>query len=108
MLLHDDSWKEDWGRWLARAGTKNVSSTRGPLFSLFSLALQTAIDGGGVLIGRRTLVRDALADGRLICPFDITLPATDHLTLLLPKERELPSRHHDLVDWFKREAAQPT
>jgi hypothetical protein len=32
------------------------------MFSLFSLALQTAIDGGGVLIGRATLVQDANAN----------------------------------------------
>ena len=104
-LLHDDSWREDWRRWLARAGARDVPPTRGPLFSLFSLALQTAMDGGGVLIGRRTLVQDALADGRVICPFDLSLPATDRLTLLLPKERELPPRQSDLVEWFRSEAA---
>jgi LysR family transcriptional regulator, glycine cleavage system transcriptional activator len=88
----------------ARAGARNVPPARGPLFSLFSLALQTAIDGVGVLIGRRTLVQEALADGRVICPFDLSLPATDRLTLLLPTERDLPSRQRELVEWFRREA----
>jgi LysR family glycine cleavage system transcriptional activator len=103
-LLHDDSWREDWRRWLTRVGARSVPPTRGPLFSLFSLALQTAIDGGGVLIGRRTLVQEALDEERLVCPFDMQLPASDRLTLLLPKDRELPARQADLVDWMCREA----
>ena len=81
----------------------NVPPTRGPLFSLFSLALQTAIDGGGVLIGRRTLVREALQDERVVCPFSLSLPAADRLTLLLPGERHLSSRQSDLVEWLRLE-----
>jgi LysR family glycine cleavage system transcriptional activator len=102
-LLHDNSWKDDWARWLSKAGVRNVPATRGPAFSLFSLALQTAIDGGGVLIGRQTLVQDALMEGRLVAPFELRLSAADRLTLLIPEERELPTRQAELVEWLRRE-----
>ncbi len=37
-------------------------------------ALQAAIDGLGVALGRTALVKGDLASGRLIAPFDISLP----------------------------------
>ena len=39
-LLHDDSWREDWRRWLAARARGMCPPTRGPLFSLFSLAFK--------------------------------------------------------------------
>ena len=42
---------------------------RGPVFSLYALALQEAINGAGVLIGHLPLVADALARGALVAPF---------------------------------------
>jgi LysR family glycine cleavage system transcriptional activator len=104
-LLHDDVWSEDWARWLSKAGVRNVPSAAGPVFSLFSLALQAAVDGGGVLIGRRALVQDALKDGRIVQPFSICLPAVDKLALLVPDDRELPVRQTELVDWLRHEIA---
>lgn len=39
------------------------------------MTLQAAIDGLGVAIGRTTFVQDDIAKGRLVAPFDMTLPA---------------------------------
>ncbi len=104
-LLHDNGWRQSWPHWLAAAGAGNVPANRGPVFSLFSLALQAAIDGGGLLIGRRTLVQNALNDGRLVRPFELCLPTADRLTLLIPEDRTLPGRQADLVEWLCHETA---
>ena len=77
-LIHDTSIpggeQDAWERWLARAGAKNVSTQRGTRFSLAELALQAAIDGAGVVLGRIVLAEADLAAGRLVRPFKTVLP----------------------------------
>jgi LysR family glycine cleavage system transcriptional activator len=46
----------------------------GASFNDASLALQAAVDGQGVALGRLTLAADDLAAGRLVQPFDVVLP----------------------------------
>ena len=75
-LLHDDLSFEngdvDWLTWLRTVGADNVvDSRRGPFFSHSYLVLQAAIDGQSVALGRGVLVAEAMADGRLVQPFDL-------------------------------------
>jgi LysR family glycine cleavage system transcriptional activator len=104
-LLHDASWRDDWARWLRHAGAREIEAARGPAFSLYSLALQAAIDGSGILMGRATLVADALQDGRLVAPFGIRLRDRRRLTLLRPADPGLSARTDGLAQWLERQAA---
>jgi len=59
-LLHDtsipgDTEQSSWERWLSLAGAKHVPAHRGTRFSLADLAMQAAIDGAGVVLGRMVL-----------------------------------------------------
>ncbi len=105
-LLHDSVWHDDWPRWLRYAGEAEVHPVAGMTFSLYSLALQAAIDGSGILMGHAPLVASALNDGSLIPLFDIRMPSSAPLTLLVPEEPELRDRLAELVTWFQEEAAQ--
>jgi len=67
--LHDAAWSGDWGRWVGVAGPDDTIDTRGPVYSLYSLALEEAKNGAGVLIGHEPLVRAELASGALVAPF---------------------------------------
>ncbi|MEE8171693.1 MAG: transcriptional regulator GcvA [Alphaproteobacteria bacterium] len=74
-LLHDDMRIEngevDWRTWLQTVGADGViDSERGPFFAHSYLVVQAAIDAQGVALGRGVLVADALADGRLVRPFE--------------------------------------
>jgi LysR family transcriptional regulator, glycine cleavage system transcriptional activator len=100
-LLHDSSWRDDWKRWLSHAGVKDISPTRGPTFSLYSLALQAAVDCGGVLMGRRELVATALMEGQLIRPFGVELPLRERLTLLVRDDHCLHQPHKDVIEWLQ-------
>ena len=73
-LLHDDL-AVDWRTWLAAAGVRDVDADRGQWFSHSSLVLQVALDGQGVALGRSALLAEDLAAGRLVKPFELTLPA---------------------------------
>ncbi|PTE15519.1 LysR family transcriptional regulator [Pseudogemmobacter blasticus] len=65
--LSDAAWAGDWDLWLAAAGV--AVRPRGPVFSLYALAVEEAVNGAGVLMGHAALVADHLARGRLIAPF---------------------------------------
>ncbi len=77
-LIHLDWDREDvgaptWRMWLLAAGINDIDFTRGPVFSMKSLALQAAIEGQGVALASSVLVADDLAAGRLVVPFDVSV-----------------------------------
>ena len=69
ICLHDAAWSGDWDRWLSAADPGHAIDTRGPVYSLYSLAMEEAKNGAGVLIGHETLVRAELASRALVAPF---------------------------------------
>lgn len=64
-LLHDQTWVDDWALWAKETGTPIGDTQRGPKFSLYSLAVEEAKAGAGVLIGHLCLLEAALAKGSL-------------------------------------------
>ena len=73
-LLHD-VFTVDWAMWLQSAGIDDVDPHRGPTFLSSDHAIQAAIRGEDVVLGRSALVADDLAAGRLVRPFELSLPA---------------------------------
>lgn len=86
-LLHDSVWNTDWARWLKASNRSDVPARAGPRFSLYSMALQAALDGQGVLMGRASLVATALAEGRLVAPWGEPVPLPETIDLLVPTAR---------------------
>lgn len=83
-LLHDYG-HETWRRWLSAIGESNVEADRGPHYYHSNLVLQAAEQGDGVALARSVLAADALAAGRLVKPFDVTLPAEYAYYLVCPE-----------------------
>lgn len=77
--LSDASWAGDWAAWLAAAGAE--VAVRGPVYSLYALAVEEAVNGAGVLMGHGMLVAGPLAQGRLVAPFPQRLPVSRGLRL---------------------------
>jgi LysR family glycine cleavage system transcriptional activator len=100
-LLHDAMWRNHWQLWLDHAGFTSVDASAGSVFSIFSLAMQAAIDGAGVLVGRSSLVTQALHGGQLMEPFLLRRPAPDELCLLLPQDSPLAARRADLLECLR-------
>ena len=71
-LLHEDDF-EGWTEWLAAAGVTEVDPRRGPVIDDTGVVIQLAIAGQGVALGRTALIREDLAAGRLVRPFDLSL-----------------------------------
>jgi LysR family glycine cleavage system transcriptional activator len=64
---------EDWPLWLKAAGVARLAAG-GPAFEYYGQALQAAADGVGVAMGIRPYIDDDLAAGRLVAPFELSVP----------------------------------
>jgi LysR family transcriptional regulator, glycine cleavage system transcriptional activator len=87
VLLHSSAGNDDdWRLWLTAAGLPtNLSKMPGVTFDLVFMTVQAAIDGVGVAMGRTSYVQDDIAKGRLVVPFDITLPVDAGFYLVSPE-----------------------
>jgi LysR family glycine cleavage system transcriptional activator len=90
VLLHDDATASDksglgWDEWLHRAGITGVDSRAGPHFGDSGLVYVAALDGLGVALASKPLVATALAQGRLVAPFDITVGQNYAYYLVIPE-----------------------
>jgi LysR family glycine cleavage system transcriptional activator len=85
--LSDTAWDRDWEVWLAAAGAQ--VAVRGPVFSLYALAVEEAVNGAGVLMGHGPLVAGHLERGTLVAPFPrrVSLAAGFRLWSARPMER---------------------
>ncbi len=78
-LIHDDTHLgfcilQTWADWLKAAGVTNVDPGRSGLhFNVADHALDAAVGGGGVVLGRTSLAESDIRAGRLVAPFDLRL-----------------------------------
>ena len=72
-LLSSSARPNDWPSWLAAAGSPGLQPRQIIDFETSSLAYQAALEGIGVAIGRRFLLTEDLASGRLVTPFEFVL-----------------------------------
>jgi LysR family glycine cleavage system transcriptional activator len=80
-LIHDETHVgvfdlPDWRRWLAEAGVSNVDPARSGLhFNVADHAIDAAVAGAGVVLGRMVLADADIKAGRLVQPFPLKLKA---------------------------------
>ena len=75
---------QPWAPWLRAAGlTEAAEPDEGPRLVDLGLVLAAALAGQGVALARLSLARHELAEGRLVQPFALTVPAERHYGLLI-------------------------
>jgi LysR family glycine cleavage system transcriptional activator len=102
-LLHDD-FRVDWRLWLLAAGVEDIDPTRGPTFTDSSMVIQAAVEGQGVALARSVLAASDLAAGRLVKPFDVSLPARWAYYLVCPRAMRDNPKIIAFRDWLLAEA----
>ncbi|EPX98335.1 hypothetical protein C404_09525 [Ralstonia sp. AU12-08] len=83
-LLHDEP-KGAWRAWFEHAGVIPPRRTSGVVFNDAGMVLQAAVEGQGVALGRLLLAADDLAAGRLVQPFDVSMPNDFSYWLVYPR-----------------------
>lgn len=79
--LHDSNWFDDWDHWIAAALPGNRFKAKGPSFSLYSLAVEEARRGAGILLGHSPLIDADVKSGALLAPFTKRVRTGRWLTL---------------------------
>lgn len=110
-LLHDDAAAlpgaaSGWREWLDAVGASEVEAERGVHYAQTDHAIQAAIDGTGVLLGRLSIAAFDLAAGRLVRPFELSLPSPFgyYFVTRADRLREQPIRA--FLAWLQDEARE--
>ncbi|MGI9507492.1 MAG: transcriptional regulator GcvA [Geminicoccaceae bacterium] len=103
-LIHDHP-RDGWRMWLLAAGVTEIDPDRGPGYYHSNLVLQAVEQGDGVAIARSVLAADALAAGRLVKPFDMSLPSDYAYYLVCPPDHLKRPKVKAFRDWLFAEAS---
>lgn len=108
VLLHDTALASEeespsWRNWLRKAGVADVDPARGPGYSDTAMAIQAAIAGHGVALGRRALVAEDLAAGHLVRPFQAEFRNRFSYYLVCAKGMAEQPKQRALRDWLLEE-----
>lgn len=87
-LLHDNFWGDDWAVWSRAAGVPPPEAREGQYFTLYSVAIDAARSGAGMAMGHDLLVRDLVARGDLVRPFEEATQAPRPYRLVRPRRAD--------------------
>jgi LysR family transcriptional regulator, glycine cleavage system transcriptional activator len=103
-LLHDDGHGQ-WQTWLDALGVSGVDASRGPVYTDSTMVIQAAIEGHGVALARSGLSGDALHDGRLVQPFEFSMPSPFAYYLVYPRSYAQRPEIQAFSLWIREEIA---
>ena len=101
LLYTAHDMEDDWRVWLTAAGLPpNLSRVPGITFDLQFMTVQAAIDGLGVAVGRTAIVENDIAKGRLVVPFEMSLPVDAGYYLVCPPQAADTPKIVAFRDWL--------
>lgn len=108
VLIHDESIPDaekrpNWQEWFRLAGVPGKVDAGGPRFSSAALVLEAALDGQGMALTLRPLVEADVASGRLVMPFDTSLPSRYAYYLVIPEAIAARPAVQAFRGWLLRE-----
>lgn len=102
-LLQQTTRPDAWTDLLSGVNRDDINSLRGPRFELYSMIIEAALTGMGVGAIPRFLAEEHLASGRLVIPFEISVPGRSTYYLAYPEaKRQLPEVQA-FRKWIQRE-----
>ncbi|MCC6196452.1 MAG: transcriptional regulator GcvA [Burkholderiales bacterium] len=99
VLLHADEGRE-WNTWLAASGIGHLARGRQHFLADAQLALEGATYHAGVALGDSITTSTLLSTGRLIAPFEITVPAAHSFYVLCRNELRNAPIVRAFVEWL--------
>lgn len=109
-LLHQDDTafladEIGWDAWF-RAANLDAPPKGGPRFSQADHAIDGAVAGAGVVLGRISIAARDLAEGRLVAPFPLALSTRAGYRVLCAKGAETRPHVAAFLDWLRTEARE--
>jgi DNA-binding transcriptional LysR family regulator len=101
-LLHVRHAEDEWPIWLRAASLAPKMGTAGALwFDFHAFALQAALDSLGIALARRPFVEQDLAAGRLVAPFDLSVPKEAAWCLIYRPDAEIIPAFEAFRAWLR-------
>ena len=111
-LLHDTSYELfqteiNWTTWFQHVGLNPEDARRGTRFDKYAAdhAIDAAVNGAGVVFGRRVLARLDMIDKRLVCPFGPSLKVGVGYYVMCKKGMETDPGPAAFMNWVIQESA---
>ena len=111
-LLHDTSNEffpndPDWKRWFKLAGLDPAGAQRGTRFDPRAAdhAIDAAVNGAGVVLGRRFLARKDMLEGRLVSPFGPMIPMHARYFVVCQEGQQSRPDIAAFINWMREETA---
>ncbi|TPN56839.1 transcriptional regulator GcvA [Mesorhizobium sp. B1-1-4] len=98
-LIHD-GFPIGWAAWLSSTGVEGVDPRSGITFDSATFAVESAVQGEGVVLGRTMLVAADLATGRLVRPFGHALKSVSSFYLVYPPDAVRRRKVKAFRDWL--------
>ncbi|MGZ8369645.1 MAG: LysR substrate-binding domain-containing protein [Caulobacteraceae bacterium] len=102
-LIHDET-KQWWIDWFVAAGINLDVINSGIIIDDYNLAIQFALDGYGVMLGRDPLLNRELETGSLVRMFEIEAPSRFSYYFAWNAARVPKQETMTLVNWLRSEA----
>ena len=107
-LIHDESLAfsseaPTWDDWLTAAGVSGVDTSRGLRLSNADHAIDAAVEGAGVVLGRSVIAAHDIRSGRLVAPFELQLPVGMSYYLVCPPGADRQAKVRAFRDWLLEE-----
>lgn len=103
-LLYADTRPTAWQRWLTLAGVPELKPSNTLHFDRFTLALQAAINGLGIVLGPLPMAQQALDEGRLIAPLPQPVVTVRDYCWVAPRAAQNDPTTHTFCQWLENEA----
>ncbi|PRP71060.1 transcriptional regulator [Chromobacterium amazonense] len=103
-LLHADTRPTAWPRWLTLAGAPELKPACSLHFDKFSLALQAAIDGLGVVLGPLPMAQALIASGQLVSPLPEPVVTVRDYCWVVPRMSAEDATVEAFCRWLESEA----
>ncbi|MEG0201309.1 MAG: LysR substrate-binding domain-containing protein, partial [Comamonas sp.] len=106
-LLHLTTSPEDWPRWYRETRLPSEREperslfTKGHRFDSYVVAMEAAVAGMGIALGRPAFAIELLKSGGLVIPFDRPIASDKSWYLVYPRS-ELPRKCQVFRDWMLR------
>lgn len=106
LVISDELDGSNWKRWLKAAGLPKLDISERPLFDDTGIAVQAALKGQGVILGRSSLVEQDLAEGRLVQLSSITIPSSYAMYIIYPPGARNHPHIAAFCDWLHDEVSK--
>ncbi len=99
--LHDTYWESDWSIWLSAQGLEPPKRWRSLYFTLYTMAVDAAVAGQGVLVGHAALIEDELRRGDLVAPFAPRVSSPKRYYAAVRSDRAAMPAVRSFIDWLR-------